>query len=75
MLYTKIKQKNRFIFILFSFQYQPQFQQFKLKKIIDVVGIRTRGYRMLGADQTTELWLPLKSTLSKCTVELIQKVY
>ena len=45
-----------FIFILFSLQFQ-----YKLKKSIDgVLGIRTWGRRMVGADKTTELWRPQK---------------
>ena len=28
------------------------------KSIDDVLGIRTRGRRMVGADETTELWRP-----------------
>ena len=32
---------------------------FKLKESVDgVLGIRTRGRRMVGADETTELWRP-----------------
>ena len=43
-----------FIFVLFSLQFQYQ-----LKKSVDgVLGIRTRGRRMVGADETTELWRP-----------------
>ena len=43
-----------FIFILFSLQFQ-----YKLKKSNDgVLGIRTRGRRMVGADKTMELWRP-----------------
>ena len=43
-----------FIFVLFSLQFQ-----YKLKKSIDgVLGIRTQGRRMVGADETTELWRP-----------------
>ena len=30
---------------------------FKKKSIDGVLGIRTRGRRMVGADETTELWL------------------
>ena len=31
----------------------------QIEKSIDVVlGIRTRGHRMVGADETTELWRP-----------------
>ena len=28
------------------------------KSIVGVLGTRTRGRRMVGADETTELWLP-----------------
>ena len=54
-----IKWSNRghflFIFILFSLQFQ-----YKLNKSIDgVLGIQTQGRRMVGADETTELWRPL----------------
>ena len=46
-----------FIFVLFSFQIQ--FQRYKLKKSIDgVLGIRTRGRRIVGTDKTAELWRP-----------------
>ena len=47
-----------FIFVLFTLQFQ-----YKLKKSVDgVLGIRTRGRRMVGADETTELWrLPSRS--------------
>ena len=42
-----------FIFVLFTLQFQH-----KLKKSVDgVLGIRTRGCRMVGADETTELFL------------------
>ena len=30
------------------------------KSIYDVLGIRTQGHRMVGADETMELWRPLK---------------
>ena len=44
-----------FIFVIFLLQ----FQLYKLKKSIDgVLGIRTRGRRKVGADETTELWWP-----------------
>ena len=40
-----------FIFVLFSLQ-----SQYKMEKSVDgVLGIRTRGRRMVGADETTEL--------------------
>ena len=43
-----------FIFILLLLQFQC-----KLKKSVDcVLGIRTRGCRMVGVDETTELWRP-----------------
>ena len=33
--------------------------QLQIEKSIDgVLGIRTRGHRMVGADETTELWRP-----------------
>ena len=49
-----------FIFVRFSLQFQ-----YKLKKSIDgVLGIRTRGHRTVGADETTELWRPPIETLN-----------
>ena len=44
-----------FIFVLFKLKYK-----FKLKKqSVDVVdGIRTRSCRIVGAEGSTELWLP-----------------
>ena len=43
-----------FIFVLFLLQFQ-----YKLKKRVDgVLGIRTRGRRLVGADKTTEIWWP-----------------
>ena len=34
----------------------------QIEKSIDgVLGIRTRGHRMVGADETTELWRPPQS--------------
>ena len=42
-----------FIFVLFSLLFQ-----YKLKKHRCVLEIRTGGRRMVGADETTELWLP-----------------
>ena len=49
-------------FVLFSLQ----FQYYKLKKSIDgVLGIQTRGRRMVGSDDTTELWrLPINNNVS-----------
>ena len=50
-------------YVLFSF-----FSCYNLntnwKSIDGVLGIRTRGLRMVGADETTELWRPPKSTRS-----------
>ena len=44
-----------FIFVPFSLQFQ-----YKLKKsIVGMLGIRTWGHRMVGADNTMELWRPL----------------
>ena len=37
----------------------------QIEKSIDgVLGIRTRGRRMVGADETTELWRPPRQVLS-----------
>ena len=37
----------------------------QIEKSMDgVLGIRTRGRRMVGADETTELWRPPKKTSS-----------
>ena len=49
-----------FIFVLILFQLP--FRLYKLKKSIDgVLGIQTQGRRMVGADETTELWRPQHS--------------
>ena len=54
-----------FIFVLFSLQFQ-----YKLKKIIDgVLGIRTRGHRMVGPDKTMELWRPSHCFYYLCTLQ------
>ena len=49
-----------FIFVLFTLQFRMtniQFEQYKLKKSIDgVLGTRTQGSKMEGADKSTELW-------------------
>ena len=52
-------------------QYRPLFVYFRSfliiistqieKSIDDVLGIRTRGRRMVGIDETTELWRPPKN--------------
>ena len=62
--------------------YRPLFVYFRsflvtisIEKSIDgVLGIRTRGRRMVGADETTELWRPpknkyftIESQLKKCS--------
>ena len=40
-----------------SYSGTPYFTFFYfLKSVDDVLGIRTRGRRMVGADETTELW-------------------
>ena len=45
-------------FSLIFVPFTPQIN-YKLKKSVDVVyGNRTRGHRMVGADETTELWWP-----------------
>ena len=54
-------------------QYRPLFVYFRSfliiistqieKSIDDVLGIRTRGRRMVGIDETMELWRPPKNTL------------
>ena len=47
-----------FLFIFRSFLNTISIQ---IEKSIDgVLGIRTRGHRMVGADKTTELWRPPK---------------
>ena len=46
------------LFLFISFLFSLQFQ-YKIGKSIDgVLGIRTWGRRMVGADETTELWRP-----------------
>ena len=51
-------------------QFRPLFVYFRyfldtisiIEKSVDgVLGIRTRGRRMVGADETTELWRPLNA--------------
>ena len=43
-----------FIFVLFHIRIQLQIE----KSVDGVLGIRTRGHRMVGTDKTTELWRP-----------------
>ena len=61
-------------------QSQPLFVYFRsfliiistqIEKSIDgVLGIRTRGRRMIGADETTELWRPLNENCYERTLNL-----
>ena len=55
--------KSRPLFVYFrSFHVTIQTQ---IEKSIDgVLGIRTRGRRMVGADETTELWRPPTNSVS-----------
>ena len=63
--------QSRPLFVYFRYFHIPihmtsiQFEQYKLKKSIDgVLGTRTRGGRMEGADESTELWRhPIKNHL------------
>ena len=59
--------QNNFFFLKMG-QYRPLFVYFRSflsiisiqieKSIDDVLGIRTRGRRVVGIDETTELWRP-----------------
>ena len=56
LFFKKWANPGLFLYILAPFPLQFQY---KLEKSIEgVLGIRTRGHRMVGADETTELWRP-----------------
>ena len=57
-----------FIFVLFSTQCQIHH-----KRRCGVLGIRTQDRRMVGADKSTELWLPLKHS-SKWQLKALCKI-
>ena len=38
------------------------------KSVVGVLGIRTRGHSMVGADKTTELWRPPKTSVLRTAV-------
>ena len=44
------------------------------KSIYGVLGIRTRGCRMVGIDKTTELWRPPSVRHSILALELLQEI-
>ena len=46
------------IFILVSKHWQVQHKIWQYHRIDGVLGIRTRNRRMVGADESTELWRP-----------------
>ena len=47
----------------------------QIEKSIDgVLGIRTRGRRMVGADETTELWRPLHVMKTFCLMRSLSKI-
>ena len=49
------------IFYFRSFLVPTIISIIQIEKSVDgVLGIRTRGLRMVGADETTELWRPLR---------------
>ena len=50
--------QSRPLFCLFSSFSHYNFNNTNWKSISGVLGIRTRGCRMVGADNTTELWQP-----------------
>ena len=54
--YGPIPASFSFIFVLFHITNQLQIE----KSVDGVLGIRTRGRRTVGADETTELWRPPK---------------
>ena len=57
------------IFCLFSLFSQFTISIIQIEKSVDgVFGIRTWGRRMIGADETTELWRPL-ATLQQSDAE------
>ena len=51
------------LFSLFSLFSHYNFNNKNLKSIDGVLGIRTHGRRIVGADKTTELWRPPRFTL------------
>ena len=51
------------LFSLFSLFSHYNFNNTNLKSIDGVLGIRTHGRRIVGADKTTELWRPPRFTL------------
>ena len=61
-------------FCLFSFFSRYNFNT-NWKSIDGVLGIQTRGRRMVGADETTELWQPRWSKVTPFSVLTICKCY
>ena len=50
-------------------------EQFFLKSLDGVLGIRTWGRRMVGSDETTELWRPDgQLEMNNCTCPVVNQV-
>ena len=50
--------QSRPLFVYFCKFSRYNFNKKMEKSIVGVLGIRTQGHRMVGADKTTELWQP-----------------
>ena len=71
--FTKMGQ-SRPLFVYFS-SFLITISILKIAKSIDgVLGIRTRGLRMVGADETTELWRPLHVMKTFCLMRSLSKI-
>ena len=57
-VFLKKMGQSRPLFCLFSFFSSYNFNNTNWKSIDGVLGIGTRGRRMVGTDETTELWRP-----------------
>ena len=56
--------QSRPLFVYFRY-FLDTFSVIQIEKCVDgVLGIQTRGCRMVGADETTELWRPLEISVS-----------
>ena len=53
---------SRPLFVYFRY-FLNTISKIQIEKKHGVLGIRTRGPKMLGADETTELWRPLPFTV------------
>ena len=76
------KGQSRPLFCLFSSFSHYNFSNTNRKSVVGVLGIRTRGRRRVGADETMELWWPPRRLLlvwlrhlintNKCSIEQLE---